>query len=446
MAVKDFFGDHSVVQVPVAERRSLLALFVEWTSVVTCIAAVWGGGAIAMGADFVTAVTAIVIGSVILAILGGLTALIGGYTHMTTYSIMRYQFGRVGSSIVGAVMSGAGACAWFAFQTWLFGVLISTMFPGYWFTHIIAASIWGGVLMMMTSLYGIAAIIALSYLLTPFFVLTVIIGTSIAIGGFGGLPALLAYEPKVSLPLGTLITTVVGYYAIGAVITSDITRYSTRPRDGSIAWILQVLIFNVFFLVAGAASLMLTGSENIAEAMLKMGLGISALAIFAITQFDTNDNNLWVSSLAWVNAVGRLSRRQWTAIMGAVGTIWAVLIAAGYGASLLVLAKFGEILGVIIPPIGMILIADFFVFRPYVLGLKDPARGLKFGPGTEYPLLNLVGIVSWIIAFLLAFFVPPPIVTGCVSSFFLYLIIATVCHKAGVRYGVGKWIERPTGF
>ncbi len=446
---KDVFGDYSIIAVPPAERRSLLAMFVQWTSVVTTIAAVWGGGAIGKAGDFLTVIAAIIIGSLVLAILGGLTSLIGGYTHMTTYAIMRYPFGRLGSSLVGLICTGIGACAWFAFQTWLFSILINTMFPGYWFSSMVVASIWGGILMMLTALYGIAAIISLSYLLTPFFILLVVVGTAIALGGYGGLPALLAVKPAEPLPLGTLITIVVGYYAVGAVIAADLARFSTKPRDGAIAWALQVTLFNTFFLFAGAASVMLTGSPDIATAMMKMGLGISALALFALTQFDTNDDNLWVSSLAWVNGIGRLSRRAWTTIMGIVGTIWATLISAGYGQSMEVLLRFGEVLGILIPPIGIILIVDFFVFRPFILGLKDPTARLTFGPGTTYSKVNLAGMISWIIASLLAFLlspVAPPIVIGSVVAAIAYLILAIGCHKAGVKYELGKWIEGPSGF
>jgi len=82
-------------------------------------------------------------------------------------------------------------------------------------------------------------------------------------------------------------------------------------------------------------------------------MGWSVLVFFLLTQWDTNDNNLWASSLAWVNTVGgKLSRRHWVAIMGIVGTIWATMISAGYGASLAVLFKFGEILGVALQLLG----------------------------------------------------------------------------------------------
>jgi len=449
---KDQYGDYAIVEIPAKERRSALAMFIEYTSVVTCVAAIWAGGAIGLAGDALTIITAVIIGSIILAILGGLTGLIGGYTRMATYNVMRYPFGRIGSSIVGTICSGIGAMAWFTFQTWLFGVLISTMLPGYWYTDIVVATIWSGVLMMLTSLYGIAAIIVLSYLVGPMFLLLSFIGAFASFAEFGGTPALLAFKPPSPLPIGTIITTVVGFYAVGSVIVGDLGRYGFKPRDGAVAWSTHIMLFNTSLVLIGAFSLMLTGSENVAAAMLKIGMGASALAFFALTQFDTNDNNLWSSSLAWVNAVGgRLSRRHWVAIMGIVGTIWAATVSAGYGASLAVLFKFGEILGKLIPQMGAIMIADFFVFRPYVLGLKDPATRYRFGPGTKYSVANIAGILSWIITSLLTIFVAEPlgitpVALGLVSGFLLYLIIATACHKSGIKYEVGEWVERPTGF
>lgn len=449
--IKDKYGDYALLEVPEKEKRSSLAMFIEWTSVVTCVAAIWGGGALGAGGDALTVIIAVIIGSIILAILGGLMALIGGYAKMTTYTIMRYPFGRIGASILGLICSGIGGMLWFTMQTWLAGVLISSMLPGYWFTNIVAATVWSGILMMITSLYGIAAIIILSYVLGPMFLLLVYFGAAAAFEAFGGLPALLAYKPATPVSIGALITTVVGYYAVGAVIVSDISRYGRKPTDGAKAWSAHIMLFNTTLLLVGAFSIMLTGTENIALAMLKIGMGYSALAFLFLTQIDTNDSNLWVSSLAWVNAIGgRLTRRHWAAIMGVVGTIWAALVAYGFGPSMQVLFDFGGYLGKLIPQMGTIMIADFFIFRPYVLGLKDAIKRYKFGPGSKYSIVNVAGIISWIISSVLAFYAEAvgmtPAVMGMVSGFILYLIIATLCHKAGVKYEIGEWVERPTGF
>jgi len=449
---KDLYGDYALVAIPEKERRSTLAMFIEWTSVVTCVAAIWGGGALGLGGDANTLIMAVIIGSIILAVIGGLLALIGGHTRVTTYSIMRYPFGRLGSSLLGTICSGIGSMAWFTFQTWLAGVLISSMLPGYWFTDIVVATVWSGILMMLTALYGIAAIIVLSYLMGPMFLLLSFLGAGAAFDAFGGVPALLAYKPPSPVPIGALITTVVGFYAVGMVIVPDLSRYGNKPRDGAVAWSSHVILFNTLLVLIGAFSIMLTGSENIGAAMLKIGMGYSALAFFFLTQWDTNDNNLWGSSLAWVNTVGgRLSRRHWVAIMGVIGTIWATLVSYGYGASLEVLSKFGEILGKLIPQMGAIMIADFFVFRPYVMGLKDPAKRYRFGPGTKYSTVNIAGIIAWIVASLLSMFVAErlgttPAVMGLVSGFLVYLFIATVCYKSGIKYELGEWVERPTGF
>lgn len=448
---KDKYGDYAIVGVPEKERRSALAMFIEWTSVVTCVAAIWGGGSLGVGGDAATVILAVIVGSIILAILGGLIALMGGYTRMTTYSIMRYPFGRVGASVLGLVCSGIACMLWFAMQTWLAGVLVSSMLPGYWFTNIVVVTVWAGILMMITSLYGIAAIIILSYILGPMFLLLTYFGAAAAFDAFGGLPALFAYKPATPVSIGSLITTVVGFYAAGSVIVSDISRYGKKPTDGGKAWAAHILLFNTTLVLMGAFSIMLTGTENIAVAMLKIGMGYSALAFLFLTQIDTNDNNLWVSSLAWVNAVGgKLTRRHWTAIMGVIGTVWAALVAAGYGASMQVLFDFGGYLGKLIPQMGAIMLADFFVFRPYMLGLKDPLKRYKFGPGTKYSVVNVAGVISWIISSVLAFYAESlgttPAVMGIVSGFVLYLIIAAVCHKAGLKFEVGEWTERPTGF
>ena len=449
--VKDVFGDFASITVPVEHRRSTLNMFMVYMGVLACIAAIWGGAALAATLSFTDLLIAAFAGCAILAILGGLTGYIGGVTRATTYMILRHPFGRVGSMAMGLIASGIGCMLWFAVQTWLFGIIMTTLIPGQIWTSISVAALWGGVLMMTTALYGYRAIVILSFITVPLFFVLAVVGLSVGIVEHGGISALLAARPPTMGTLAAGITMTVGFYACGSIITSDVTRYAEKPLGGSIAWGTQVFFFMPVLLGAGGAMTLLTGAPQLAEAMMALGLGAGALMLAILGQWTTNDSNLWVSSLSFCNVI-KIKRVIMVAILGIIGTAIAVAVGAGYLASMEPFITFATWLGILVPPIGGVLIADFYVFRRYLLGLKDPATRYKFGPGTKYSVVNWPGIVGVALGGLIAWLTIEgmlpgiPAINGVLMAFAVYLILAVACFKAKVPYELGKWVETKIGY
>lgn len=448
---KDFFGDFASMMVPMEHRRSTLNMFMVYMGVLACIAAIWGGGALAATLGFSDLLIAAFAGCAILAILGGLTGYIGGITRATTYMIFRYPFGRIGSMVMGIIASGIGAMLWFAVQTWLFGIIINTLIPGPIWTSIGVAALWGGILMMTTALYGYRAIVVLSFITVPLFFVLAITGLSVGIVEHGGLTALMAAEPAVAGTLAAGITMTVGFYAVGAVITSDIARYAEKPIGGPIAWGTQVFFFFPVLLGAGGAMTLLVGAPHLAEAMMALGLGAGALLLAILGQWTTNDSNLWAASLSFCNAV-KLKRVIWVAILGIIGTAIAVAVGIGYLASMDPFITFAMWLGILIPPMGGVMIADFYVFRRYVLGLKEAVKRYTFGPRTKYSIVNWCGVVGVALGGLIAWLtlqgaIPGiPAINGILGAFLAYLALAGACVKAKVPYELGTWVETKIGY
>jgi cytosine permease len=448
---KDVFGDYATLPLPEEESRSTLNIFMIYMGVLAVVAAIFAGSGLAQMYDTATMITVALVGNAVLAVFGGLIAYVGGSTRANTYMLLRYPLGRWGSALGSLVVSAIPLIVWFAVETWLFGITVNVIYPNHPLTSIAAASIWGGILMMLTAYYGFKAMAILSYITVPFWYTLVMIGFFAALDLNGGVSQMWSVRPEVIAPLGAGITYVIGLYASGCVITPDVSRYGKKKWAGSLAWGLHVFIFMTLLLFAGGVMTLLTGSPNVIVAIAQLGLGVGALLLAILGQWTTNDNNLWSASLAWVNITGLWNKRVWVVATGVIGTLIAGLWGGLWGMSLDPFINFALMLGYFIPPVGAVLIADFYIFRKYVLGIKESDKRYSFGPGTEYPVVNLPGLISVLAGGLLGWYTSTinfgaPAVNAIVAAFVLYLLLIVPMHKAGIKYELGRWVEKETGF
>lgn len=452
---KDFYGDYATLTLPPTELRSTLNIFMVYMGVLAVIAAIFAGSGLATMYNASTMLGVALVGNVVLGVFGALTAYPGGVTRANTYMLLRYPLGRVGA-MIGALIIAGISCGilWFAVETWLFGLTTSVIFPGQWLASIAVASIWGGLLMMTTAYVGYKGIGVLSYITVPFWYVLCVIGFFSALDYSGvSLEAMWRLGPREMAPLGIGITYVIGLYAAGCVIASDVSRYGVKRWSGSLAWALHVIIFMTVLLFVGGVMTLATGSPNVIVAIATIGLGAGALLLAILGQWTTNDNNLWSGSLAFANVLPMLKRRVWVLILGVIGTLIAGVWAGFYGMSLEPFINFGVLLGCFVPPVGGVLIADFYIFRRYVLGIKDPAQRYKFGPGTKYGVINVPGIIALFVGGFIGWLTSlpqyafgAPAINAIIVSVVLYLVLIVPMHKAGIKYEVGTWVEKETGF
>jgi cytosine permease len=164
---KDYFGEFALTKVPEAETRTFLNQLMIFMGVLAVWAAVFGGAALATWYDAITLVVSAVIGCLILGIIAYLTGYIGSRTRASTYVILRHSMGRGVAMIAGLIISGISAMIWFAYETWLFGVIMQGVFPDIPFMRVEVASVWGGLLMMTTAIIGYRGLSVLSYFIVP---------------------------------------------------------------------------------------------------------------------------------------------------------------------------------------------------------------------------------------------------------------------------------------
>jgi cytosine permease len=456
----DAAGDFATVPVPQSQRRTLLNIMFVYADVVAVVAAIFAGGALGLWLNFSDMVLAVFLGAIILAVIGGLTAYIGATTGCSTYVNTRYAFGRAGSWIVGitliTVTTGIG---WFAFETWLFGVIINQLFPNNFFFSIGVASLWGGLLMTTTAIVGYRGLAYLSYLTVPGWILLSVIGFWAAVDAGGGFGRLFTATPADPQSLLKGITATVGTYIAGAIIASDIARFARRPRHGALGWTVQVLTLFPLLVIAGGVLMLLTASFDIATAMAAAGLGAGVFLMVVTGQWSTNDNNLYSGALAISNAV-RWKKAYITLVLGVIGSLYAAYIGFTSQASFTPFQHFITLLGSILPAMAGVYIADFYVVQPYLHGRRDPKARYDFRPGTRIPEVNVAGILALVVGATVGVVATPqgsatepmvslPILPGAVwaliVSILAYVVIILVCRGLRISYTTGQHVQAPTG-
>jgi len=223
---------------------------------------------------------------------------------------------------------------------------------------------------------------------------------------------------------------VVGSFAAGGLVQSDITRYAKSVKDSWIATALGFLGGNVLVISSGMYMVTATGADNLPLSMVGIGLGALGLVILIIAQWTTNDNNLYSSSLGLMQLIPNIKKSVLTAIMG----IGATIIGAIGFYNLFV--PFLIVLGNAFPPIAGVMIADYYVLKK---------QKYSFGPGTKYVSWNLNAFISIILGTIVAFSIHIGVssVNGMVAAFFIYILINMA---VGQKLNYGESIESETGF
>lgn len=415
-----------------------MACFLIFTGVLACIAALMAGAMLGTMFPLKDLIVVSIIGCAILAVIGGLTAIIGATSGCSSYVNMRWPYGRIGAWIMGTIVAGlACGIGWFAIQTWFFGIFANALLPG---VSIVIFAVIGGALMILTAAYGFRGLGVLSYLVVPMFLLLAGVGFMVAVGEAGGLSALLEAEPATPAPMLAGITAVVGTYIAGAIITQDIVRYSTSARGGAAAWIIQVLILMPYMFVGAGSMMLVSGEINLAAAMAAVGLGVGAFLIVFFGQWTTNDNNLYSGALS-VNLWAPVKKWILVVILGVIGTAVAAYYAITAGGDVGAASPFMDflmLLGRLLPAIGGGLIADYYVYRWYK-GVRLRER-YRIEPGMEIAELNWVGIVAVAVGVACGFLIPWGIaaLNSILGGFIVYVVLSISLDKAGVPIAIGK--------
>jgi len=374
---------------------------------------------LAMGLEDVA--VAILVGSAVLSVIGGLAATIAAQSRLTTYMIIQFSFGTRGAKLVNLVIS-ITIFGWFTVTASFFGESIQQAMKDIWGVsgglagNLSLLIILGSLLVIATTVFGFKAIDKLAQLAVPLLFAALIWLVYLALKD-ATFSELQSYSGD-AMTLGQGITAVIGGFIVGAVILPDYCRYVRNTQHGLFASTLHFSIAYPLILLMLAVVAIHSGEKNFINIITGMGLGIIGLIVLIFATWTTNTGNLYSNALVLKTIFTKVPLWLIVVVAGLLGTLLAISGITNYFIGFLLF------LGISIPPIAGIYIADYF----FVHKRNYAVENLKKQPAIAYP-----AFIAWLTASVVAYLTTNDYLTLTSIPASDAIIIAFVLYLAGNR-------------
>lgn len=328
----------------------------------------------------------------------------------------RFCFGETGSKLSDFLL-GFTQIGWYAWGTATIALVLVKMLllPQGWTVPLMVLF---GMGFSLTAFIGYKGLDLLSRVAVPAMLALLLWSIWLATRDAGGLDGLLAIQPKESMSWNMAITLVFGTFVSGATQATNWTRFARDGKTAVLSSLVGFFIGNGLMIMVGAYGAMVYQQPDIVEVMVLQGLSIAAVVMLFLNIWTTQDNTIYNFAAAGCNMIRQDRRGTITLIGAGVGT----LLAIGGMSDLLI--PFLILLGSIIPPIGGVIVADFFY------GHKGRYPRLSTA---ELPRFNWVGLSAYSIGALCAYFSPwvAPLVGILVAALSYILLFELQGARAG---------------
>lgn len=344
---------------PVAESETVsgFQIGVVLIGISITLPLMYSAGELALGIGLGKAIVATLTGALILSLMSIPAAIVGVRSRLSSYMIIEHTFGFAGAKFVN-FWFGIFLLGWYAVTAELFGrtlflaasELTTLDIPQWGYT------VFSSALVTITTIYGFKAIDRLALVAVPFLLLA-LIGVVVLSLRETSFARLLEIESTESISMPTAISAVVGAAIVGVVLTPDLTRYARNTRDCVTASFLgQGGGMSVAY-ICGMIPVLVWGELEPMTYLFIVGFGVLALFVLVFATWTTNVINLYSTALAARASVPLGHYRSVVVVSGVAGTIAAL---AGIADNLI---DFLVIMGLLVPPIAGVYLADFFWFR-----------------------------------------------------------------------------------
>ena len=222
-----------------------------------------------------------------------------------------------------------------------------------------------------------------------------VIGASDAMT-FGG-----AVELAVAMPLS--------WYPV----ISDYTRYAEKPFAATLVSTITYGLVSSWMFIIGMGAAIFTETSDVAQIMVKAGLGIAGLIIVVFSTVTTTFLDAFSAGVSSVSVYGKINEKHAAVAATVIGTVGACLI------NMDDITNFLYLIGSVFAPMIAVLIADYFI-------LGHDSSSIQFDTGR---------FVIWIIGFVayrLLMQVSTP-VGNTLPDMVFTMIIAVIYGKVTMR-------------
>ncbi len=412
MKLDELAEDYTRHRVPASRTVSGLRIAVIVIGIAITLPAFLVGAQFGQQLGFTGSLIAFALAGAIVAAIGSLTGIVGAQTRLSTYMLIIFAFGRKGAVLINCVLL-LTAFGWFGVTAALFaeasdGVL--TQVAGIELPEPVHL-LFGSTLMIGATVFGFKSLDKLSMITVPLMLLFLLSALSLTLGDTTW-DQLLITAPAPDVSIGFVASAIAGAFMAGATLMPDLCRYARSPAHAISASILAYAVGYPLVLGIGALPALASGESEIMAVILGLGLGLSGFALLVAASVTTNAANLYSSALVIAALTSRFPLWQLVVLSGGLGTLLAALGIMVHFTDFLIW------LGVVIPPIGGVIVVDFFCRRSsYHADLSD-----------DYTAISYAAMIAWAAASTLGFVTVNELITLTTIPAVDSILMATLVH------------------
>ena len=405
--------DYPLSAVPFSDRRSIWSLAPLLMGFTLTSTTLFAGGQLGTAFRFwPDLIGLILVGNLSLGIYCALLGYIAYNSGLTTVLMARFSFGNVGSRWVDFIL-GFTQIGWYAYTTALIAEVLNQLIglPTSWNWLTI---VFFNYVFCSTAYFGYQAMAWLSRLAVPAMLILIVLSLSIAVGDVVSFAAL-QIEPEQPLTLGAALTVIIATFISGGTNATNWTRFADSSRTAVFGTFAAFFFVNGLMVFSGAFCAIVYGNEDLIAVMAQQGLLALGLVLLLLNVWTTQDNTIYAFAVAGAHMF-RINKRT-AFVLG--GATVALVLALGGIYNLLV--PFLILLGTFIPPVGGVIIADFWLrHRGQFPSLTEPL-----------PAFNWAGILAYVLASAIAYFLPgvKPL-NGIIAAVILYMVLSRLIPPA----------------
>lgn len=402
---RDIIEPHGIMQVPIKDRtRSFLEMGWMMGAVYLCLPVLTLMGLMVTGLPVGQALLAVIIGAILgvgFPLVGGY---IGAYHGIPGTAASRATFGIRGAGIQSFNILAA-AVGWYTAHILLTGLLINqvtSIWLGY--QNLILWIVIIGVASLVNAVLGIDWIALAQKILVPLLFVVVVLSWAISMNNIGWTFNLSAGGSSGSPSFLGAVSTSLAVFMMSYVIASDYGRYTSDTPSAPLAGALFPFVIQVGFAIIAASLFMATGTPDLPQQMVDLGLLIPLTFIAIFATYTTNIVNLYSGGLAVTNTIPSLGRIYPTVGVGVVSIALSVFIATQL-TFFEFLFLFLNIVGVLLISANVISAIDFafrnLKFDTVDLFVRDSSSKYWYWGG-----VNIVAAGVWVFSVIIGWYAP----------------------------------------
>ncbi|MCX4552707.1 cytosine permease [Streptomyces sp. NBC_01387] len=406
--------DYALSRVPRDKRFGFGSMLLQWLAQSGSISQFTLGATIGVGMTFGNAFLAFTLGAVTLEIVIFAIGLAGMREGLATPLLTRWVgFGRNGSALVSFVIA-VSLVGWFGVQNTIFGDSVSSLVGGpSWMWCVVA-----GLAVTVLVIFGFKYMAVFAKIVTPLFFALVAWSVISTLTKHSFTDLVHSPPPGEPISLAVAATAIAGGFMTGAIVAPEMTRFNKKGSHVFLQSASSMILSEYIVGMTGVLLGHLVKSNQVSHIVLSTSGAIGVIVVLMSTA-KVNDWNLYGSSLGVVNFFQvvfgkRLHRGAVTIVLGLAGTL---LSAVGIMTHF---TDFLSLLGVAIPPIGGIIVAEYWIVRRMRKPL-DETREAQTLP-TSSPTWVPMSLVIWVAAFCVGKFYDGgiPALNSLITAFVLY--------------------------